>query len=408
MKKLFGLILIGLSLTSAYAGGYRVGLQGQKALAMGHAGVAVVNSSELAFYNPSGIVWLENKLNISAGVTPVISNTRYQNLDTRESFETEDNIGTPFYLYATYQINDWLAAGLAVNTPYGSAVEWPTDWAGSHLVNNIELAAIFVNPTISVKLTPEFSIGGGPIFVTGGVNFNRNYDLTTSTVDGRANITVDAQGVTNWGFNASAMFKPSEDLTIGATYRSKIDLSVEEGDVMFDNLSFLEDTTFDASLPLPAELGVGVSYQFCEKWLVTGEFTRSYWGVYESLDINFHNGLPSSINPRNYSNTTTWRVGGQYDHNDKFTFRAGYYFDESPVASGYFSPETPRNDSHGFTTGLTYRISDKFEVDASFLYLHFDEITESYDASATDDIPAFEGTYVTNVFTPGIGVTYKL
>ena len=134
---------------------------------MGHAGVAVVNSSELAFYNPSGIVWLENKLNISAGVTPVISNTRYQNLDTRESSETVNNISTPFYLYATYQINDWLAAGLAVNTPYGSKVEWPTDWAGSHLVNNIELAAIFVNPTISIKLTPEFSIGGGPIFVTG-------------------------------------------------------------------------------------------------------------------------------------------------------------------------------------------------------------------------------------------------
>jgi len=201
------------------------------------------------------------------------------------------------------------------------------------------------------------------------------------------------------------MFKPSESLTLGATYRSRIDLEVEGGEADFENAPF-PDTTFGASLPLPAELGVGVSYKFCEKWLVTGEFTRSYWGVYESLDIDFANPIiDDSENPRNYNNTTTWRLGAQYDHNEKFTFRAGYYFDESPVASGYFSPETPRNDSHGFTTGLTYRINDKFEVDASFLYLYFDEISESYNS---EEFPAFEGSYVTNVFTPGIGVTYKL
>ncbi len=36
-----------------YAGGYRVGVQGQRALAMGHTGVAVVNSAELGFFNPA-------------------------------------------------------------------------------------------------------------------------------------------------------------------------------------------------------------------------------------------------------------------------------------------------------------------------------------------------------------------
>ena len=28
------------------------------------------------------------------------------------------------------------------------------DWAGSHLVNNIDLAAIYFQPTVSVKLGP--------------------------------------------------------------------------------------------------------------------------------------------------------------------------------------------------------------------------------------------------------------
>ena len=87
--------------------------------------------------------------------------------------KTDGPIGTPFNLYASYKINDWLTAAVAVYTPYGSRVEWPTDWAGSHLVNNINLRAIFVQPTISLKINEFLSIGGGPTYVNGSVELNR-------------------------------------------------------------------------------------------------------------------------------------------------------------------------------------------------------------------------------------------
>ena len=72
-------MLIMLATAVTYAGGYRVSLQGQRALAMGHTGVAVVNSAELGFFNPSGLVYLENKVNISAGVSAVFSDVVWQN-----------------------------------------------------------------------------------------------------------------------------------------------------------------------------------------------------------------------------------------------------------------------------------------------------------------------------------------
>jgi long-chain fatty acid transport protein len=34
---------------------------------MGHTGVAVVNSADVLFFNPAGLVHLESKLNVSAG-----------------------------------------------------------------------------------------------------------------------------------------------------------------------------------------------------------------------------------------------------------------------------------------------------------------------------------------------------
>lgn len=416
MKKVLLLAVIVLTTAVTYAGGYRVSLQGNKSLAMGHTGVAVINSSELAFYNPAGLVFLENKISISAGGFGVFSNVSYQNESTGEFAETDSPTGTPFYFYASYQATDWLAIGLGVYTPYGSSVSYEDDWAGSHLVNNIELAAIYIQPTVSIKVNDKLSFGGGPIYVTGSVNFNRNLNRTLTDLEGnRSEVTIDASGVNSWGWVASAMFRPVENLTIGATYRSEIILDAEDGDADFENvpnspLTPFEDTTFDASLPLPAEMTVGLSYEFCEKWLFAFDFNRTYWDVYESLDIDFANeNIPDSENVRNYKNSSTYRFGLQYEATSAFTLRAGYYFDESPVQAGFFAPETPRNDSHGYTAGLTYNIGERFQIDASFAYLRFEEVNASYDFyEENGQTVPFSGRYKSNAFIPGIGITYRM
>lgn len=408
MKKIILLAACAICSYASYAGGYRVSAQGQRALAMGHTGVAVINTAELAFFNPSALVYLKSKLNISAGVTGVLNNTSYQNLDTRQSAETKDILSTPFNFYATYQINDWLSAGLAIYTPYGSRVEYERDWAGSHLVNTIDLKSIYFNPVIGIKLHENFSIGGGPIYVNGSVEFDRNLQAEQISSENRSAISISADNVSAWGWVASMTFKPSEAVTLGLSYRSKIDIDAEGGDVEFRNADFLTATEFDASLPLPAELTFGFSVKATKKLLIATEFNRAYWGVYDSLDLKFNGSPGESRNARDYKNAIIWRIGAEYNLNEKFDLRAGYYFDESPVQSGRFAPETPRNDSHNFTTGLSYNVNEKLSIDASFAYLHFKEIDESYVNTFSPSTPAFEGTYRSNAFLFGLGVTYKL
>jgi len=416
MKKLLFLTVFVLATSAIYAGGYRVSLQGQRALAMGHTGVAVVNSAELGFFNPSGIVYLENRLNVSAGVSGVFSDVVWQNDEFGQSAKTDSPVGTPFYLYATYKVNDWLAVGLSAYTPYGSSVEWGDDWAGSHLVNNIDLAAIYIQPVVSVKLSKYLSVGGGPIFVTGSVNFNRNLNRTLTDIEGnRSEVTVDASSVTNWGWSASAMFSPTDNLRVGFNYRSEIILEAKNGDATFENipnspLTPFANTTFDAKLPMPAELTVGLSYEFGEKWLFAFDYNQTLWSVYNSLDLDFANpAIPDSKNARNYKDSSIYRFGLQYEATDWITLRAGYYFDESPVQEGYFAPETPRNDSNNFTAGLSLNISDHFAIDAAFLYSRFKEVNASYDYYYENGVAVpFSGTYKSSAFVPGLGITYKL
>ena len=413
MKKLLSLALVLASTSAVFTGGYRVSLQGQKQLAMGHTGVAVVNSAEVGFFNPAGMSFLEKKFNLSVGGTGIFTSTSFQNSTYNWTAES-NNVGTPFAVHATYRLTDWLTAGLSIYTPYGSSVEYDQDWAGSHLVNNINLQAIFIQPTLAVRVGEHFSFGGGPIFVQGSVNFNRNLNRSlTDEAGNRSDLTIDAQGISAMGYTAGFMFNPSDKVRLGMNYRSEITMEARDGKATFSDVpayaaGVYSNTQFDADLPLPAELTVGMSVQASDKLLLAFDYNYALWSAYESLDVKFANGIATSVNPRNYKNAGTYRLGAQYNATEKIDVRAGWYFDESPVQDGYFAPETPRNDGMGITGGLTYNINSKLGVDFSFLYLTFKEIDNSYDYAGygSSDQSSFFGTYKSTVFAPGVGITY--
>jgi len=297
MRKILSLTLSALVGVSAFAGGYRVAIQGQRQLAMGHTGVAVINSAEVAFFNPAGMVYLDKKFNLSVGANALFSKTRFQNSQYNWEAST-DNFGTPFSIYATYQLTDWLTAGLAVYSPYGSSVEWDKGWEGAHLVNNIDLKAIFVQPSLAVKLSDQFSLGGGLIYATGGVEFNRNLQYPGGVLQ-NSNVTLDASGISAWGYNIGMMVTPTEKVRLGLNYRSKIVMEARDGDASYSDVpdyaaSLLQDTKFDADLPLPAELTTGLSVQITDKWLVAFDYNYTMWSAYKALDISFANGSSSS------------------------------------------------------------------------------------------------------------------
>jgi len=415
MNKLKVFAVLCLLSATAYAGGYRVSTQSNKQLAMGHTGVAIVNSADVLFFNPAGLVHLENKLNVSVGGFGVFSDVKYQNDNTGAFAETDSPVGTPFYAYLSYALSDKFAVGLGVYTPYGSNVTWPTDWEGSHLVNEIELQAIFIQPTISYQLFENVSLGVGAMIAIGAVDFNRNASRSLTDEQGdRSNVAISDSGVVGYGWNAGIMFTPTDNLTIGFNYRSLIDIESEDGEATFSNFpnSPLVPANgtqgFTATLPLPAEATLGVSYS-CDKWLFAFDYNRAFWSEYENLDIEFEDGS-SSLNPRNYKDSNTYRFGVQYLATDALTLRGGYYFDESPVQSGFFAPETPRNDSSGYTVGFSYAFSPRLAIDASFLYVRFQEITESYDFYADPGAPnsPFRGSYKSRALIPGIGLTYSM
>jgi long-chain fatty acid transport protein len=413
MNRVFGVVLGACVAFSVQAGGYRAALQGQKALAMGHTGVAMTDSAEAIFFNPGAITQLPADIEIAGGVTLLETKVQYKNDQTGADEETDNPLGTPVNAYFAQKLSPQYSWGFGIYTPFGNKVEWPDDWDGSHLVNYIKLQAIFMQPTLAYQINESTSIGGGPNFVLGSVKFNRN--LTTSLTDeqgDRSNVTIEDNNVPAWGYSLGLLHKLNDTIRLGISYRSKVTVKARDGDADFDDIPVaLQDTFtdghFDADLPLPAELTLGVAWDYSDDLTLAFDYNYTFWDTYDELVIEFDNGITSE-NPRNYKNASTIRFGAQYHYDEKWTFRGGIYYDESPVQDGYFAPETPRNDSIGYTAGLTYRATKNLEMDVAVLILTFDDEDQSYDyyEEGGQTIP-FSGNYDSAANAIGFGLSYK-
>ena len=153
-------ILMTAALTAgvmAYAGGFRVSLQGVKQLAMAHTSAHAEDAS-VAFFNPAGISFIPAKLSVALGGFGIKSQVEYQNTQTLNSYKTDNPMGTPIYFAAAYKVTDKISVGLSATTPFGSTIKWEDNWAGKDIVQEMELKAYYFQPMISVKLAPWVSL----------------------------------------------------------------------------------------------------------------------------------------------------------------------------------------------------------------------------------------------------------
>ena len=163
----------------------------------------------------------------------------------------------------------------------------------------------------------------------------------------------------------------------------------------------------DVTLPLPANLDVGVSYQISNKVMIGLDFNYVFWSAYDSLIFNFNSDTSkvahtlSSSTPRLYKNRLIVRGGVQWNINSMFTVRAGGYFDPSPVPTDYMDPMLPSSDETGITCGVSIYPLKGFSIDISFEYLMGALRTGTYSPEN------FAGTYRTAFYMPGFGLTYN-
>ena len=181
MKKLLLVLAATAIAMGASAEGYQVNNFSARQAGMANVGTAMKLGSESIYFNPAATAFQTSKFNISLGATGILSSVTASTLPgldngyVSELQETSDNkMSTPLHMYINYKPSDRWAVGLGFYTPDGSSMNWGSNWSGAHLIQEINLAAYTVQPTVSFKICDRLSIGAG-LMITWG-----NFDLSRS------------------------------------------------------------------------------------------------------------------------------------------------------------------------------------------------------------------------------------
>jgi long-chain fatty acid transport protein len=404
-KFTFLLLFMFITAMTVFAGGYQVGLHSQRSIGMGLIGTSLSYDASTLFFNPGGASFVNDRFSFSGGASFIMARCTFQGSDIAYQTHLKHEINTPFYLYGAFKPTKNLSVGIAVNTPYGNRLSWEDDWQGRFLIQNLSFHAITIQPTVGYKFGDILGIGAGLVIATGNVTLNKAIPLNSSTGEGSTNIK---GSTTNVGFNVGVMVHPVKGLSIGVDYRSEIDMKVKSGDATFIVPPALQDSfpanKVNVTLPLPANLDFGLSYQINEKWMVGMNVCAVFWKVYDSLVFDFEttNSLVGrTATAALYKNAVIVRLGAQWKINNIVTVRAGGYYDPSPVQNDYLNPQTPSTNELGLTCGVSVFPFKGFSIDAAFLYLMGSKRTGTYSPEN------FAGTYFPTFYIPGIGLSYS-
>ncbi|WP_428329794.1 OmpP1/FadL family transporter [Mucilaginibacter sp.] len=405
MRKLL-LLAFALLPVLGFSQGFQVNLEGEKQIGMGHTGTGVLLDGASVFFNPGAVVMLPQNY-IQAGISPLVFQSVFNPSGNNAQYHTANKVATPFSFYAAVgPKSSWWKLGLAVYTPFGGLTDWGNSWAGKYSLESLDLKAFYFQPTLSVKLASNLSIGAGFVYNRGTVDLKQAIPISGANgQDGQADLKGAGNG---YGYNAGIYYKPSPMFSAGLTYRSKVNTTINNGNAIFDvpsslQSSFPQPNTFNASIPLPATTSLGLGFYPTNKLTLALDVNLVNWSVYKQLAFDYKYNTPAlqdTYSQRDYKNAFTLRAGGQYKATNKLDVRAGGGYASTAVRDGYVTPEAPDANRVYLTGGLGYHADRHLDIDFSFEYEHLMSRTQ------TNIQTQLSGTFKTNVYIPGISLAY--
>ncbi len=402
---LTALLISGIT-ASAFAGGFQWNLQGIQQVAMGGTGTAYAWDAATIFYNPAGISRLPG-IEAYGSILTANPNVKFiKGPADGNAYETDHQWTTPFNVYVGGPIkkNHKLGLGMAVYTPFGNNTKWQDDWAGRFISQEASLRTIFFQPTVSYQISEMISVGLGAIYAYGNINLNQALPVTDfAGREGSAKLSGNANG---FGFNAGVQIKATEELYFGLTYRSKVNMKVNNGDARFEIPASLEANypkgDFEMELPLPEVFSFGAAYKINAKFTLQADVNYVGWSTYDTLSISFaQQQLQDKKEAKGFEDQMTFRLGAHYQISGQFAAMIGGAYDPTPIQNGYVSPNLPDANRYIGSVGLTYSPVPRFNIMLATEFATSDKRATNYTYGN------FDGKYHLNTFNGGLGISYK-
>lgn len=390
---------------TAFASGYRIPEQSVNSIALSGAYVAHTPGADASYYNPANMTGLADRWQLAGNIAYInLPKMGYTDnaVPARNGKSKEEQFLIPHIFAVSPAVNNF-RFGLALTTPAGLSKRWQ-DAFPRISAEDFTLKVMELNPSVAWQSCEKFSIAGG-VRIIRAEGEVRSYGTVPVPGPTTATIRRDLEGeTTEYGYNLAATLKPTQELSLSVTYRSKVNLNLEGDATLWSDAipaiplpATTLSRTASVSVPVPAVLNLAAAYTF-DKTTVELTYDKTYWSAYENLDFNYnaplvHPVLVSAFDDakaKNWSNANTYRIGVTHKCTDKWTAMLGFAIDENPVPDNTLGFELPDSDSKIYSIGTRYKYNDNLDVGIAYLYC--DKESRSIPAAAANS-SSINGTF---------------
>ena len=340
------------------------------------------------------------------------------------SGEGSGNAGQAAFVPAAYilhSFSDDLKLGVAFTVPFGLQTKYPEDWVGRYFGIKSALETLDFNPNLAYRVNPWLSVGAGVSAQYLNADLTQAVDQNAIvgappipfgpfSSDGRLRVHGDTWG---WGYNAGVLLKPLPDTNIGLAYRSRVRHDID-GSADFTGITFplslnprLQSSSIHATIVTPDSADLSITQRLSDQLRVAMDVQWTDWSVFKTLGVLRTSGPLANTNlspttPENFRNTWFVSVGGTYNYDEHWTFRAGAAYDETPVRSNFITVRLPDADRFWLAAGVGYKFSDGFSVDlgVAHIFMRDSGISSSVNSVIPPAIRGVSGTdRITGKFT---------
>lgn len=421
---------------ASHAEGYQINTLSARQNGMGHTGTSLKLGAESMIFNPAAMAFMEDNIQFSGTGTFIFAHAAATVADGTR-YTTSNGAATPLAFNLAMKVYDNFSAGISFYTPYGSGINWGDNWPGAVLNQSVKLQSFTVQPTLSWRILPNLSIGAGAMVTWGTVDLDKGL-VDAATVNGvlamagsdyrfadtPASVNLNGKAATTVGVHVGAMWDINDRWTLGADFRSKMNLKVKSGQasvryaneiaqgLLQDKLNLINEANFTAQMPAAAVLTAGGSFRPNNRLTLALEAQWTFWSAYKRLDIEFLSESLAAYNQnivKNYRNSWTFHAGAEYALTERFDVRLGLMVDTTPVNNDHYNPETPGMTKIEPSCGFSFSPVRNFSIDASLLYV------AGLGRDGKCPVPnllsgqagSFEARYKVHAWSPAIGATVR-
>ncbi len=293
-------------------------------------------------------------------------------------------------------LNDRVAVGLAVTSPYSFTTEYDANSWARYSALKTELRTIDIQPSVGIALLDWLRVGGAlNVEYTKAELGNALPNVSPLQPDGFQRLKGDG-----WDLGWTAGVQLHNDwATVGISYKSRIKHtlkgSLEVGGLLAPIPSQQNVTINDAtaSFYTPAQIIVAGRFRANDKLTLNAQAVRFTWADFDAIRL----GAPiNQAIPENYKNSFSLAGGFDYAANDRLTLRAGVQRGITPTQNGNRDARVPDANRWNYSVGGSYKLTPRFTLEAAGSYIDF------ADASIDRRTAAYAGSQLqTPILTNG-------